>query len=131
MKAAMMGAIAFQKGLGACHSLAHPLSSEAGMHHGLANALCLPAVVAFNTHAVPERVAAVAAALGVSRGIALAEALAGLRADLGLPSGLAAAGIDRSQLPKLAAKALEDACHRSNPRSCCERDLLGLYEASF
>src|SRR5262249_23052566 len=44
MKAAMMGAVAFQKGLGACHSLAHPLSSEKGMHHGLANALCLPAV---------------------------------------------------------------------------------------
>src|SRR5580700_7279613 len=44
MKAAMMGAVAFQKGLGACHSLAHPLSSEKGLHHGLANALCLAAV---------------------------------------------------------------------------------------
>src|SRR3712207_8865573 len=48
LKAAMMGAVAFQKGLGACHSLAHPLSSECGLHHGLANALCLPAVVEFN-----------------------------------------------------------------------------------
>src|SRR3974377_557901 len=48
MKAAMMGAVSFQKGLGACHSLAHPLSSEKGMHHGLANALCLPAVVEYN-----------------------------------------------------------------------------------
>src|SRR5271163_2190487 len=55
MKAAMMGAVAFQKGLGACHSLAHPLSSEKGLHHGLANALCLPAVVEFNSSAVaPE-----------------------------------------------------------------------------
>src|SRR5262249_19812397 len=42
LKSAMMGAVAFQKGLGACHSLAHPLSSECGLHHGLANALCLP-----------------------------------------------------------------------------------------
>src|SRR4030095_231860 len=48
MKAAMMGAVAFQKGLGACHSLAHPLSSEGGLHHGLANALVLPAVIDFN-----------------------------------------------------------------------------------
>ena len=55
MKAAMMGAVAFQKGLGACHSLAHPLSSEKGLHHGLANALCLPAVVEFNEAAVPDR----------------------------------------------------------------------------
>ncbi|MBW2547080.1 MAG: iron-containing alcohol dehydrogenase, partial [Deltaproteobacteria bacterium] len=48
LKAAMMGAVAFQKGLGACHSLAHPLSAELGMHHGLANAICLPAVLDFN-----------------------------------------------------------------------------------
>ena len=54
MKAAMMGAVAFQKGLGACHSLAHPLSSEKGMHHGLANALCLPAVVDFNEAVAPK-----------------------------------------------------------------------------
>ena len=55
MKAAMMGAVAFQKGLGACHSLAHPLSSEKGLHHGLANALCLPAVCEFNENAIHER----------------------------------------------------------------------------
>ncbi|MDH5676961.1 MAG: iron-containing alcohol dehydrogenase, partial [Myxococcales bacterium] len=45
LEAATLGAVAFQKGLGACHSLAHPLSTETGMHHGLANALCLPAVI--------------------------------------------------------------------------------------
>ena len=56
MKAAMMGAVAFQKGLGVCHSLAHPLSSEKNLHHGLANALCLPAVVDFNNQAVPDRI---------------------------------------------------------------------------
>src|SRR6185369_10721699 len=64
MKAAMMGAVAFQKGLGACHSLAHPLSSEHGMHHGLANALGLPAVVEFNEPAVAERLAHVSTLLG-------------------------------------------------------------------
>jgi len=55
MKAAMMGAVAFQKGLGACHSLAHPLSSEKGMHHGLANALCLPAVIELNESVVATK----------------------------------------------------------------------------
>ena len=58
MAAAMMGAIAFQKGLGACHSLAHALTPIAGTHHGLANALCLPAVLEYNRAAVPERLAA-------------------------------------------------------------------------
>jgi len=63
MKAAMMGAVAFQKGLGACHSLAHPLSSEHGMHHGLANALCLPAVCAFNAEIARARLAEVSVLL--------------------------------------------------------------------
>ena len=64
LKAAMMGAVAFQKGLGACHSLAHPLSAENGMHHGLANALCLPAVLDFNRGAVPLKIARIAGLLG-------------------------------------------------------------------
>ncbi|MDH5493331.1 MAG: iron-containing alcohol dehydrogenase, partial [Myxococcales bacterium] len=57
LKASMMGAVAFQKGLGACHSLSHPLSSEHDLHHGLANALCLPAVLDFNRSMIPERIA--------------------------------------------------------------------------
>lgn len=129
MKAAMMGAIAFQKGLGACHSLAHPLSSEHGLHHGLANALCLPAVIAFNTSAVPERVRRVAALLG-DAGDAV-KAVAGLRARVGIHGGLAGSGIREEHLPLLAKKALEDACHRSNPRPCSEADLLALYRASL
>jgi 4-hydroxybutyrate dehydrogenase len=129
MKAAMMGAIAFQKGLGACHSLAHPLSSEHGLHHGLANALCLPAVIAFNQSAVPERVRRVGALLG-DPGDA-AKAIAGLRARIGINGGLASAGIREEHLPPLAQKALVDACHRSNPRPCSETDLLGLYRASL
>ncbi len=64
MKAAMMGAVAFQKGLGACHSLAHPLSNLCGLHHGLANALCLPAVVEYNGSVAESRLADAARALG-------------------------------------------------------------------
>jgi 4-hydroxybutyrate dehydrogenase len=129
MKAAMMGAIAFQKGLGACHSLAHPLSSEHGLHHGLANALCLPAVVAFNLSAVPERVRRVGALLGDPA--EAVEAISALRARVGIGGGLGGAGLREEHLPPLAKKALEDACHRSNPRPCTEADLLQLYRASL
>ena len=117
MKAAMMGAVAFQKGLGACHSLAHPLSSENNLYHGLANALCLPAVVAFNGDLAQERIKDVAVALGMAPSTqGLVEGLVKLRASLGLPSGLRAEGVTDAHLEKLADKAIEDACHRSNPR---------------
>lgn len=129
MKAAMMGAIAFQKGLGACHSLAHPLSSEHGLHHGLANALCLPAVMAFNASSVPERARRVGALLGDPADPA--RAVRALSDRVGIRGGLAERGISADHLPPLAAKALADACHRSNPRPCAEADLLELYRASM
>jgi alcohol dehydrogenase class IV len=130
MKAAMMGAVAFQKGLGACHSLAHPLSSEKDMHHGLANALCLPAVVEFNEAVVPEKLDRVRRIFDANQKT-LADALRSLREKLGLPSGLAAEGITKADLPKLSAKAFEDACHRSNPKPTTAADLAGLYERSL
>jgi alcohol dehydrogenase class IV len=132
MKAAMMGAVAFQKGLGACHSLAHPLSNLCGLHHGLANALCLPAVVEFNASVVETRYEEAARALGAPPGSkALAAWLRDLRRDIGLPSGLGAAGVRKDQLAALADGAWEDACHRLNPRPCTRDGLLTLYEASM
>ena len=130
MKAAMMGAVAFQKGLGVCHSLAHPLSSEKNMHHGLANALCLPAVVDFNNAVVPERVERVRRILDLTA-TSLSNAIRGLREKIGLPSGLAAEGVGKSDIAKLADKAMEDACHRSNPRPCERTDMVKLYELSL
>jgi alcohol dehydrogenase class IV len=130
MKAAMMGAVAFQKGLGACHSLAHPLSSENGLHHGLANALCLPAVVEFNATAVPGRLERVRTILDAGAPTA-AEALRRLRARVGLPNGLAAERVSESDVPKLSHKAFEDACHKSNPRPTTREDLAALYRASM
>lgn len=136
-KAAMMGAVAFQKGLGACHSLAHPLGSELDMHHGLANALCLPAVLDFNRAAIPKKIAHVARILG-TRGddvetlaFECSGAVHALRKRCHLPDGLAAAGVTDEQLVPLAPLALEDACHRNNPRPCTREDLLALYRASL
>jgi alcohol dehydrogenase class IV len=130
LKAAAMGAIAFQKGLGACHSLAHPLGSEKGLHHGLANALCLPAVVAWNREVVAERLDRVARIFGVS-GAELPDRLRAFHAELGLPAGLRSEGVAEADLGRLADLAFEDACHRSNPRPCTRDDLLALYRASL
>jgi alcohol dehydrogenase class IV len=130
LKAAMMGAVAFQKGLGACHSLAHPLSSEKGIHHGLANALCLPQVVEFNATAVPDRFERARAILDRGND-SLAGALRELRRRIGLPGGLRAEGITSADLDRLADKAFEDACHRSNPRPVTREDLRALYAASL
>lgn len=132
MKAAMMGAVAFQKGLGACHSLAHPLSSECGLHHGLANALCLPAVVDFNAEVAKERLSEAAAILGGEKSAkGCATALRGLRARIGLPESLQKAGVAHDKLEALADLAFQDACHSLNPRPCTRDDLRRLYEASF
>ena len=130
MKAAMMGAVAFQKGLGVCHSLAHPLSSEKNLHHGLANALCLPAVVDFNNVVVPERVERVRRLVDLTS-TSLSNAIRSLREKLGLPNGLAAEGVTKADIPKLADKAMEDACHRLNPRPCTREDMAKLYELSL
>jgi len=137
LKAAMMGAVAFQKGLGACHSLAHPLSAELGMHHGLANAICLPAVLDFNRAAVPERIAEIARQLGVrgndesTLSFECAGAVRALRKSIGLPSSLRSQGVEESDLPRLAALAFADSCHELNPRRCTEDDLLALYKAAL
>jgi 4-hydroxybutyrate dehydrogenase len=132
LKAAMMGAAAFQKGLGACHSLSHPLSAVLGVHHGLANALCLPAVVDFNEQVVPERVKRVAAIFGGSTDAGgCGQVLRQLRSSLGMPSGLSTVGVTREHLPRLAGLALKDGCHGGNPRPCTEKDFLALYTASL
>jgi 4-hydroxybutyrate dehydrogenase len=137
LKAACFGAVAFQKGLGACHSLAHPLSAEHGTHHGLANALCLPAVLDFNRSAVGGKLAQIARALGVravddeTLAFECAGAVRALRHQLGLPEGLRAAGIPEAALPKLADLAFDDVCHQENPRPCTRDDLLRLYQSSL
>jgi 4-hydroxybutyrate dehydrogenase len=123
MMAAMMGAIAFQKGLGAVHSLAHPLSSEFGMHHGTSNAVLLPPVLEFNRSSVPARFADLEHALGKD----IASCTRELNEICGISSRLRDYGIPENALPALADKAVQDGCHLLNPRSCTREDLLRLY----
>jgi alcohol dehydrogenase class IV len=135
LMAAAMGAVAFQKDLGAAHSLAHPQSTEFGVHHGLANALVLPAVVRFNGEGNPTLYARVAEALGLVPSDNPAEQVAAwlesFNRQIGLTQRPRDLGIPREALPKLAEKAMADGCHLTNPRRCTQADMLRLYEASW
>jgi alcohol dehydrogenase class IV len=131
--AATMGGIAFQKDLGAAHSLAHPLSAICGLHHGLANALVLPAVMKFNAERKPWLYERVGHAMGLTNAddectIRRVESL--LR-DIGLVGGLRAQGVKDEQLDALADAAFADSCHETNPVRVTRDDLLHLYREAM
>jgi alcohol dehydrogenase class IV len=139
MMAAMMGAVAFQKGLGAVHSLAHPLSSFANLHHGTVNGILLPHVLEFNRLAAEDRLRDLAVAMQLADSHdPVPEAADGLIArmsmllsEVGIPATLGALGVTRGLIPLLARKAMEDACHQSNPQPCTEADMIALYEKAL
>jgi len=128
MMSSMMGAMAFQKGLGATHSLAHPLSTEFGMHHGTANAVLLPFVLDFNREASGPRLETLARHIGCGD---MAERTRELNALCGIAPRLRDHAIPLEALPSLAAKAIQDGCHQLNPRACSEEDLLDLYRQAW
>ena len=137
--AAAMGGVAFQKDLGATHSLAHPLSALCGMHHGTANALCLPHVMGFNA----QRKAGLYRRIGIACGLDVLKAkpedadrltiefITKFNADLGLGGGLQAYGAKASQIDELAAQAFADSCHLTNPVPVNVEDLKALYRAAL
>jgi 4-hydroxybutyrate dehydrogenase len=131
--AAAMGAIAFQKDLGATHSLAHPLSSLCGLHHGLANALCLPFVMEFNAARKPGLYRRVGIALDLAdpSDAATIAAVRTLLDDIGLKPGLRAHGVDESKLDALADQAFADSCHATNPVPVTREDLRNLYRSAL
>lgn len=137
--AAAMGAVAFQKDLGATHSLAHPLSTLCGMHHGLANALCLPFVMEWNAARDPGLYQRIGIACGLdigrsSRADADSATIAFLRqfiAKIGIDFGLRRHGVQASQLDELSRMAYQDPCHQTNPVPVAEAALREMYEAAF
>jgi alcohol dehydrogenase class IV len=133
MLASMMGAVAFQKGLGVVHSLAHPLSSRFDTHHGLANAVNLPYGMAFNAEGCEDKFAEMAAALRLHTHDAgqLVEALFALNKRLQLPTTLGQIGVAANDVDALSALAHADFCHPSNPRPVSEAQFKALYSSAL
>ena len=136
MSASMQGAMAFQKGLGCVHSLSHSLGGvDPRLHHGTLNAMFLPAVVRFNAEVDSlkreRRLERMAHAMGLSSGGDVADAITDMNAHLGLPTGLAAMGVERKQFDHIIKGALADHCHKTNPRLASGQEYEALLAASL
>jgi alcohol dehydrogenase class IV len=132
LMASMMGAIAFQKDLGAVHSCAHALSTIADLHHGLANGIMIDHVMRFNLSSAVDKMAELAHVVGVARhaseasGQAFVDWLPALKPDLEIPATLstyaAKRPVTRADIPALVEVAINDICHQTNPRPCTRED---------
>ena len=132
MMSSMMGAIAFQKDLGAVHSCAHALGAVCDLHHGLANALMIDTVMAWNQQAVPAKFDELAHVCGVTGGgAAFVGWLKALKASVGITGGLASHGVKPEHLPRLVQVATADICHQTNPRPCTAADFERLFKAAM
>ena len=144
MMASMMGAVAFQKDLGAVHSCAHALSTVADLHHGLANGIMIDHVMRFNLEAATAKMAELARVAGVpgsesgtphARAQAFIDWLAALKWEIGVPAKLSdlrgTRGVSRADIPALVRIAVDDLCHQTNPRSCTADDFHRLFEAAL
>ena len=136
MSASMQGAMAFQKGLGCVHSLSHSLGGvDPRLHHGTLNAMFLPAVVRFNASAASvrqdSRLERMAGAMGLASATDIPEAVRDMSARLGLPSGLAAMGVQSGAFAQIIKGALADHCHLSNPRLASMSDYEAMLETSL
>ena len=132
LAAASMGAIAFQKGLGAIHALSHPVGAVYDTHHGLTNAVFMPYVLAFNRPAVEAKLDRAAAYLGLTGGFEgfLAWVLE-LRQQLKIPHAAGALGIDPARLDTLSEMAAADPTAGGNPVKVGAAELRGLYERAL
>ena len=129
MAAAAMGATAFQKGLGAVHALSHPIGAHHGTHHGTTNAVCLPAVLEFNTEAIRTRFDRAAAYLGIEGGFDGFRAFVDtLNGRLGIPGTLTELGVSDPDIDRLVADALRDPSGGGNPVEMTEANTRALYE---
>jgi alcohol dehydrogenase class IV len=129
MSAAAMGAVAFQKGLGAIHSLSHPVGAVYGTHHGTTNAVVMPMVLDFNRAPIESRINAAAAYLGIKGGFdGFRARVMELRAELGIPANLTAMGVEASRLDELTDMALEDPSCGGNPVKMTRANTRALYD---
>ncbi|TDK41335.1 iron-containing alcohol dehydrogenase [Antarcticimicrobium luteum] len=132
MSAAAMGATAFQKGLGAIHAMSHPIGAHFNTHHGTTNAVCMPAVLAFNAPVIADRFDSAAAYLGIPGGFE------GFRAfvqefndSMGIPRKLADLGVTADRIPELVKGAIIDPSCGGNPIELTEENLTQLFNAAL
>ncbi len=130
MAAAAMGAVAFQKGLGAIHSLSHPIGAVYNTHHGTTNAVVMPMVLDFNRPVIEDRIARAADYLGIKGGFdGFRDRVMALRAELGIPANLTAMGVEAARLDELTAMALEDPSCTGNPVKMTAENTRALFDA--
>jgi alcohol dehydrogenase len=116
MSAAAMGAVAFQKGLGAIHSLSHPVGAIYNTHHGMTNAVVMPPVLRFNRPAIEKKMELVAGYLGIAGGFnGFYDFVLGLREELNVPDRLSALGVGTDRIEEMAGMAIVDPTAGSNP----------------
>ena len=132
MSAAAMGATAFQKGLGAIHAMSHPVGAVFNTHHGTTNAVCMPAVLAFNADAIRGRFDQAAAYLGIDGGFdGFCEFVQQFNDSFAIPRTLTEMGVSADRLDDLVAMALEDPSCGGNPVELTADGLRGLFRACF
>jgi len=131
MMAAMMGAVAFQKGLGVVHSTAHPLSTLFDLHHGLCNAIMLRHGITFNADVCQERMTTIAGTLGLENPGSLIRYLTLLNEEIHLPLRLSSQKVTEQDIPKLSQLAFQDVCHQCNPKPVTTEDFEKIYRAAL
>ena len=129
MSAALMGATAFQKGLGAIHALSHPIGAMHHTHHGTTNAVCMPAVLRLNELKIRERFDSVSNYLGIKNGfIGFKTFVDEFNTSFNIPSQLVGLGVENPNLEKLIKGALSDPSCGGNPVELTETNVRSLYE---
>jgi alcohol dehydrogenase class IV len=132
MMSSMMGAIAFQKDLGAVHSCAHALGTVNDMHHGLANGIMIDHVMRFNLDAAEEKLAELARVCGAgTTADSFVDWLTGLKARIGIPARLGERGVKKEHIAKLVEIAVADTCHQTNPRPVSAADFERIFGAAI
>ena len=133
LAAASMGSTAFQKGLGAIHSLSHPLNAKFNIHHGLSNAIFMPYVLTFNREAIEERIISICDYLNLSKSFySFLEWILDLRKELEIPHKLSdVIDINKLDIDELSEMALNDPSTASNPKTLTISDMKIIYKNSI
>ena len=133
LAAASMGSTAFQKGLGAIHSLSHPVNAQYNLHHGLSNAIFMPYVLTYNKKFIEKRIVSICDYLGLKKNFNnFLDWILELREELNIPHALSEVIIeDKFDLETLSKMALEDPSTATNPRLLNLEDMKKLYDHSM